>query len=199
MHMSKADRTTQYIIETVAPIFNRNGYNGTSMSAITKATGLTKGAVYGNFESKEELALKSFNHNVRTVFGRLTEVMDAEDSYPEKLRALTRFYRNYPALTSDLGGCPLLNVGVDSNYQNELLMNRVKEVNLKLRRNLGHLIKMGMNKKQFKPTLDSLKIAGRIIAMIEGSVYMTFTLNDNSYMLDMMDHVDDMIKTEMIS
>jgi len=168
------------------------------MSAITKATGLTKGAIYGNFESKEELALKSFNYNVRKVFGQLTEVMDAEENYPNKLKAMTRFYRNYPALTSDLGGCPLLNVGVDANYQNEILISRVKEVNLKLTRNLANLITMGITEKQFKPTLNCLTIAGRIIGMIEGSVYMTFTLNDNSYMIDMMDHLDTMIETEMI-
>jgi hypothetical protein len=38
---TKAERTTAYIIETVAPIFNRYGYVGTSMSHLTDATGLT--------------------------------------------------------------------------------------------------------------------------------------------------------------
>lgn len=60
---TKAERTTQYIIETVAPIFNKYGYVGTSMSHLTEATGLTKGAIYGNFENKEALALASFEYN----------------------------------------------------------------------------------------------------------------------------------------
>ncbi len=195
--MSKAERTIEFILETVAPIFNKNGYNGTSMSTITRATGLSKGAVYGNFENKEELALKSFNHNIKKVFNKLSEAMDPEERCIDKLKAMTKFYRNYPALTSDLGGCPLLNVGVDSNNQNELLAKRVTEVNLKLQRNFTNLIQAGIDQHQVDQAVDSKKIAGRIIAMIEGSVYMTFTLHDDSYIKDMMDHIDRMIETEM--
>jgi len=196
--MSKAERTTQYIIETVAPIFNRNGYSGTSLSDITTATGLTKGAVYGNFECKEELALKAFNHNIRLVFDKLTEKMAPVKSVIGKLKALTDFYRNYAELTNPLGGCPLLNVGVDSNHQNELLLNRVKEVHFKLNRNMANLIRAGIVNKEIKSSISTKIYAGRIIAMIEGSVYMTFTLNDHSYMKDMMDHIDSMIETELV-
>ncbi len=49
---TKSDRTKQFILEKVAPVFNKNGYFGTSMSDITEATGLTKGAIYGNFKNK---------------------------------------------------------------------------------------------------------------------------------------------------
>ena len=47
---TKAEKTKEYIIATSAPIFNKQGYAGTSMSDITKATGLTKGVLYGNFK-----------------------------------------------------------------------------------------------------------------------------------------------------
>lgn len=50
--MSKAERTKQFIIEKTAPIFNAKGYMGTSMNDIMNATGLTKGSIYGNFETK---------------------------------------------------------------------------------------------------------------------------------------------------
>ena len=48
---------TDYILEKTAPVFNRQGYIGSSLSDLTKATNLTKGAIYGNFVNKEELAL----------------------------------------------------------------------------------------------------------------------------------------------
>ena len=44
--ISKSEKTTKYIIKTVAPIFNRKGYAATTMSDLTAATGLTKGAIY---------------------------------------------------------------------------------------------------------------------------------------------------------
>ncbi|MBL7756118.1 MAG: TetR family transcriptional regulator, partial [Chitinophagaceae bacterium] len=47
----KAERTRQHIIEKAAPFFNKKGYADTSLSDITAATGLTKGAIYGNFEN----------------------------------------------------------------------------------------------------------------------------------------------------
>ena len=65
MIATKAEKTSQYIVETTAPLFNKNGYTGTSLSDITDTTGLTKGAIYGNFKNKEELALEAFNFNVK--------------------------------------------------------------------------------------------------------------------------------------
>ena len=74
--MSKSERTKAFIIETVAPIFNKNGYAAMSLSKITKATGLTKGAIYGHFENKEELAIESFKFSVRKVLKDLNETVN---------------------------------------------------------------------------------------------------------------------------
>ncbi|MEQ9425297.1 MAG: TetR/AcrR family transcriptional regulator [Cyclobacteriaceae bacterium] len=197
IEMSKAEETSRYIIETVAPIFNKSGYNGTSMSALTKATGLTKGAIYGNFENKEELALKAFNHNVHRVFNLLTKEVDKERSVIGKLKAMTRFYRIYPVLTHDLGGCPLLNVGVDANHQHEQLFNRVKDVNRKLLRNLTNLIQGGIDNNELKPSLDAAKYAGLFMSMIEGCIYMGFTLKDPAFIESMMDYLDESVIKEM--
>ena len=57
--------TSEIILNKVAPIFNKQGYVGTSLTDITKATGLTKGAIYCNFSNKEDLALKSFQLNIK--------------------------------------------------------------------------------------------------------------------------------------
>ena len=121
MKTSKSDKTTAFIIEKVAPIFNKNGYVGTSLSDITKATGLTKGAVYGNFENKEHLAVEAFNFNIRKIVGLIAEKVNAETTALAKLKALTNFYRHYYEFTIEYGGCPLQNVGIDSNHQNPAL------------------------------------------------------------------------------
>jgi hypothetical protein len=42
--VTKAEKTSEFIIQKVAPIFNKHGYSGTSMSDLTNATKLTKGA-----------------------------------------------------------------------------------------------------------------------------------------------------------
>ena len=119
---SKAERTTAYIIETVAPIFNRQGYIGTSMNDLTEATGLTKGAIYGNFENKEALALSAFEvTDSKILLEAIDEQLAAEGTALDKLFQLTKFYRNYDVFTFKMGGCPILNVGIDAKYNNHLL------------------------------------------------------------------------------
>ena len=61
------ETTQEYILEKVAPLFNKKGYNGTSLSEITKATNLTKGAVYFYFRNKEDLAFQAFHLNVKNI------------------------------------------------------------------------------------------------------------------------------------
>lgn len=51
---SKA-RTRQELLRAASRLFLRNGFVDTSLSDIAEEAGLTKGAVYSNFESKEDL------------------------------------------------------------------------------------------------------------------------------------------------
>jgi TetR/AcrR family transcriptional repressor of nem operon len=194
----KAELTAQYILETVAPVFNRYGYAATSMSEITKATKLTKGAIYGNFENKEELALEAFNYNVRKVIGMVSEKINAETSPIKKLKALTDFYRTYNGLTKKYGGCPLLNVGVDSKHQNPILLKHVREIMNKLQKSIAHIIRAGIEQKQFKSTVNPDVIALRILSQIEGGVFITNLMDNEAHMKDVMDQIDKMIELELV-
>jgi TetR/AcrR family transcriptional regulator, transcriptional repressor for nem operon len=195
----KAELTTQYILKTVAPVFNRYGYAATSMTELTKATKLTKGAIYGNFENKEELALEAFNYTVRTVIGIVSEKMNAETSPVKKLKALTNFYRGYYHLTEKYGGCPLLNVGVDSKHQNPVLLKRVREIMTKLKKSIANIILAGVEQKQIRKEVNADVLALRILSHIEGGIFITNLMNDENHMNDVMDQIDAMIDAELIT
>src|ERR1700755_81112 len=47
------------ILEQASILFREHGFSGVSVSEIMKATGLTHGAFYNHFESKEDLISKS--------------------------------------------------------------------------------------------------------------------------------------------
>lgn len=194
---SKAERTAQFILESVAPVFNRRGYMATSMSEITKATGMTKGAVYGNFENKEQLALSAFEYNIKKISDEIRSYTSRVKSPIDKLLALTEFYRNYHSYSSKLGGCPILNIGVDAKNNNPELLKRVKQVIKEFQDNLTFLIQKGKDAGEIKPTVDPKKYAHRIFALMEGSIFMTVTMNDRSYLTDMMDFIDQMIDNEL--
>ncbi|MCB9230200.1 MAG: TetR/AcrR family transcriptional regulator [Bacteroidia bacterium] len=194
---SKAEITSQYILETVSPVFNRNGYAGTSMSDLTKATGLTKGAIYGNFKNKDELALEAFNFNIRRVIGKLSDKVVVHPKGAAQLQAITDFYREYYEYTIGFGGCPVLNVGIDANHTHPELMERVHVVIGKLINNIANIIRDGQQNGEFREGIEPDQIAGRIFAMIQGSIFQAVTLNTGRPMLDMMDHIDRMIANEM--
>jgi TetR/AcrR family transcriptional regulator, transcriptional repressor for nem operon len=197
MIITKSEKTSQFIIETVAPIFNKNGYTGTSMSDITKATGLTKGAIYGNFQDKEDIAIQAFRYNIKRVISKISEELAQSDSPIEKLFLLTGFYRKYYQYTMDSGGCPILNVGIDANNTHVLLLNKVRNVIEKLEKSIENIIQEGIARKEIKKNIDPNIYAKRIFSMIEGSAFLSTTLKEKSYLIEMMNHIDHMIKTEL--
>jgi AcrR family transcriptional regulator len=52
----RAERTRATIIDAAAAMFDEYGFNGASLSDILTEAGVTKGALYFHFSSKEELA-----------------------------------------------------------------------------------------------------------------------------------------------
>lgn len=56
MRQGRARLTRGAILAAAAEEFDRNGYTGTSVSAILQRAGITKGAFYFHFESKQALA-----------------------------------------------------------------------------------------------------------------------------------------------
>jgi AcrR family transcriptional regulator len=80
----RATATRRHILEVAAHAFAEHGYSGISLNDIVRESGLTKGAFYFHFPSKEALALEVFrDRQDRWVAKTLTGVM-------EKPRAIDR-------------------------------------------------------------------------------------------------------------
>ncbi len=196
---SKAEKTTEFIIQKIAPVFNKNGYVGTSLSDITAATGLTKGAIYGNFESKEHLAIEAFNYNLRKVIGLIAVEINSKETAKGKLRALTDSYRAYYKFTITFGGCPILNVGIDSNHQNPSLKKRVNQIIEKLIKNIEDVLIFGIEQKEFKTGVDTKKYATRIYSIVEGAIFTNVMLKDEMHLVHMMDFLDEMFESDLLN
>src|SRR5471030_1896166 len=113
--MGKADRTREYIVEKTAPIFNRKGYSGTSMSDLTETTGLTKGAIYGNFENKDEVALAAFDYNLAHLVSQVKALQSKQTSALGKLQAFITLYKMGVHRQFLVNGCPIINTGVEAD------------------------------------------------------------------------------------
>ena len=187
---SKAEETRLYILENVAPIFNKKGYFGTSMTDITSATGLTKGAIYGNFVNKDDLAIQAFNSQVRKVMGAVADHVNSFDKPVEKLLAIVDFYRSYMKFSEKYGGCTIINKGMNTEHQNTKLAIRVKDVVSKLIKSIQDIIDEGKKDNTIKKSIHSENIATRIYAMINGGVFLAGILKKQEPLNDILDQVE---------
>ena len=188
LRQSKSDRTRQFIIETTAPIFNTKGYEGTSMSDLTSATGLTKGSIYGNFENKEEVALAVFDYNLEKIRKIIVQRMAHAKSYHEKLMVYAQVYHSFKRGPFPEGGCPILNTAVEADDTNNLLKDRAAKAILRWKKSIITLIQNGVNVGEFKADVDAPHVALSMIALIEGGIMIARVTNNPA-------NLDDVLKT----
>jgi AcrR family transcriptional regulator len=86
----RARRTREQILETAAAAFARDGYEGTSLNELIRASGFTKGAFYFHFASKEELALATFRYKQEQIVERTRREAEREADAETELRTLLR-------------------------------------------------------------------------------------------------------------
>lgn len=194
---TKAEKTTAFIIETVSPIFNKHGYIGTSMSDLTEATGLTKGALYGNFENKEALALKAFEYNSTLLLQKIDEKLNIKGNALEKLFNLTAFYRNYDAYTDEMGGCPILNIGIDAQHNNRLLAAASREAVNVVEGKIALVLENGTKNGEIKLPVTPLQFAKQLYTMIQGAISMATITRDRKYLINTIAYMEQLIKKEI--
>lgn len=197
--LTKSELTKQHIIEVSAPIFNQNGYAATSLSDITNATKLTKGAIYGNFKNKEDLAYSCFKYMFSYLMKPLSEHLKKNKSPIKKLFLITDFYRNYYPFSKKIGGCPIINIGVDANNRNSELIKKVRDVIQRIQDKLCTIIEDGIEAHEISSEINAMLYAKRIDTIIQGAIFMTYTMNDEFYIKDAMNYLDQIINNELKS
>jgi len=181
--MSKAEKTREFIIEKAAPVFNMKGYAGTSMSDLTEATGLTKGAIYGNFENKDAVALAVYDYNYALINSALVAAVSQHTSMVDKLYAMAAFYKAYHQKTITRGGCPILNTAVEADDSHPELRAKAAASILKWKQSIERIIEKGKEQEEIKAEADGGQFAIAFVALIEGGIMMSKATGDSG-MLD---------------
>ncbi len=168
--MSKAERTRQFIIEKTAPIFNSKGYSGTSLTDIIDATGLTKGAIYGNFDNKDEVALAAFEYNFGNITNYIAIRIRERESAIQKLLVYPETHRQILKLPFLKGGCPVLNTSVDADDTHPMLKEKaINALNL-WRSSVVRIINKGIQTKEIKKNTNATEFAAILVSLTEGAV-----------------------------
>lgn len=192
--LSKAERTRQFIIEMTAPIFNSKGYAGTSLNDIIEATGLTKGAIYGNFANKDEVALAAFDYNFTNITNYVAERILARKSAIDKLLVYPETHRLILTLPFLKGGCPVLNTSVDSDDTHPRLKEKVVAAIQLWRSSVEHIINKGIERNEIKKTTNAAEFASILISIIEGAVMQAKVTGKTAALNTSMDFLEKIIR-----
>ena len=171
--MRNAETTKNTIINESANLFNMQGYKATSISDITKATGLTKGAIYRHFENKQDLEKHALQRLSQIMFGEIRTSIKQANTFIEKFEAIFSFFENYMNTPLYKGGCPVMNAAVEADDTNPILRKQASEMLQKLQQSIETLIENGIKNQQVKANTDIRFYSTIFIATLEGGIMMS--------------------------
>lgn len=195
--MTKGEQTRQMIIEKAAPLFNKNGYAGTSLSDIMKATGLAKGGLYGNFKSKDEIAAMTFDYSFSKIKTAVIQTISTCKTCQEKLFAILDFYSSYITNPPISGGCPLLNTSVEADDSFPFLKTKARAAQNEMLASLVQIFQAGKKNGEFKKEIQPQREGEMMYALIEGGIVMA-KINDAPTILHrILDRIHEHIKEDL--
>jgi TetR/AcrR family transcriptional repressor of nem operon len=197
--MSKAERTRQYIIEKVAPIFNMHGYEGTSMAQLTDAIGLTKGALYGNFKNKDEIALAVLEYNISRISNEIVSKVKPIKNSCDKLTTFAEHYRDVFGTMSQQGGCPILNAAVDSDNTDLPVRDVVVRWLGDWLDSVRSIIVNGQKRNEIKESVDPEAFATFFVSVIEGGIMLSKVMGSRVHLERNVRYLIDTINSELRS
>ncbi len=192
--MNKGQSTKEFIIEKAASIFNKNGFAGASLSELMNATGLKKGGIYNHFKNKDDIILEAFNFAIKKMRRSVWESYKNETSPLNKLRAIVRYYNDYPLNPVIEGGCPIVNTAIDSDNTHPALKERVKQVIASLITVVRELIEQGIAEGEVKPVINPNDTATLIVTTLHGGIIVSRALDSNESMHIVVKKLIDYIK-----
>lgn len=99
---NQKDTTRQKIIDVAARLFKVNGTDGTGVAAIMTEAGLTNGAFYAHFASKEALLEAVISDQLSTQLANFKKELQDKDG----LENIINLYLSQEHLRSCADGCP---------------------------------------------------------------------------------------------
>lgn len=128
---SAKEATHERIVDVAARAIRRSGYNGTGVADIMKEAGLTHGAFYAHFDSREAMLAEAADHagaQSNAAAAKLISTVPHEQA----LKALLEAYLSSTHLQGIENGCPISALGSEMPRQSpevrRAATRRIKEM-----------------------------------------------------------------------
>jgi TetR/AcrR family transcriptional repressor of nem operon len=193
--LTKGEQTRKKIVEAAAPIFNKRGYEGSSLNDLMEATGLKKGGIYRHFSSKEELAAEAFDYTWQAARNARIQNLDEHANGIEKLKLLIANFIDCKSPVA--GGCPILNTATDADDGNPVLRARVAKALKSWISRLQTIVEQAQERGEARPSIDAKGVATLIVASLEGALMISRIERSNDALRRIQAHLDRYLENEV--
>lgn len=170
--------TREKIIHQALTYFSQHDYERTSLNDIARALGITKGAIYHYFKSKDELFKEAVLCGLKNI-GSLAESITGEEShhsFKEKIALLFDFGAIFQE-TEEKVGVDIAHGYVDTPYLMFTALKKFPEIGLAMNnlyedfiKVLTRMLEEALEKGEIRDDLDLPALAFEMNACIEGSM-----------------------------
>jgi len=94
-------RTKNRILNEALKIFSIKGIRETTIKDIARAVGITEGAIYRHFDSKEQIVRSLFLNNSQEFYNHLNSALSKAQDFEEALKNLSETFLNYAFTNSE--------------------------------------------------------------------------------------------------
>ena len=111
----QAAENRETVINVASRLFRERGFDGIGLKDLMEAAGLTQGAFYKQFASKEDLAVEASRRALESASHRWSDA--AEQNPDDPLGAVLAFYLSGDHREEKMDGCPIVALGSDAARQ----------------------------------------------------------------------------------
>jgi TetR/AcrR family transcriptional repressor of nem operon len=111
----QAAENRQTVINVASRLFRERGFDGIGLKDLMEGAGLTQGAFYKQFASKEDLAVEASKRALESAARRWSDAAAGNPDDP--LGAVIAFYLSGDHREEKMDGCPVVALGSDAARQ----------------------------------------------------------------------------------
>ncbi|MTI38075.1 TetR/AcrR family transcriptional regulator, partial [Fulvivirga lutimaris] len=181
------------IIAEARSLVLKNGFSGTSIDQILDRTGITKGAFFYHFKTKNILAkalIEDFaNEDLGYMRKSLEMVNEKYDKPLDKLLAFIQYFIDMMSgLTEAYPGCLYISYTSEPNQFDEEIKEVVSGTILIWRNTMMKLLEDTVEDLGIKPGVDLQSLADHLFIVFEGSFVVSQALEDKDLIANQIKH-----------
>lgn len=112
---AQAEENKQTVIDVASRLFREHGFDGIGLKDLMEGAGLTQGAFYKQFASKDDLVAQASERALESAFARWLSA--AANDPQDPLGSVIAFYLSMQHRSERMEGCPIVALGADAARQ----------------------------------------------------------------------------------